>query len=58
MKKDVKFNVFYGTEDFVKLFENLIEDKIRDVTENINNEQYKKNDKDYPSARQEVDANE
>lgn len=58
MKKDIKFNVFYGTEDFVKLFENLIEDKIRNVTENIKNGYYQKSDKYYSSAQQEVEANE
>lgn len=58
MKRDVKFKVFYGKEDFVKLFENLIEDKIRNVTENIKNGHYKKSDKYYSSAQQEADVNE
>ena len=32
MKNEIKFNVFYGTEDFEKLFNNLIKDKIKSVT--------------------------
>lgn len=36
MKKEMKFNVFYGTDKFVKLFENLMEGKIGNITENIN----------------------
>lgn len=58
MKKDMKFNLFYGTEDFTKLFDNLIEDKIKNVTENIKNARYNKSDKDYSSAQKEMDENE
>lgn len=55
MKKDMKFNVFYGTEDFTKLFDNLIEDKIKNVTENIKNMRYNISDKYYSSTKKEVD---
>lgn len=56
MKKDMKFNVFYGTEDFEKLFNNLIEDKIKNVTENIKNARYNRDDKYYSSTQKEVDV--
>lgn len=56
MKKDMKFNVFYGTEDFAKLFNNLIEDKIKNVTENIKNARYNRDDKYYSSTQEEVDV--
>ena len=56
MKKDMKFNVFYGTEDFEKLFNNLIEDKIKNVTENIKNARYNRNDKYYSSTQEKVDV--
>jgi hypothetical protein len=58
MKKDLKFNLFYGTEDFAKLFDNLIEDKIKNVTENIKNARYNISDKYYSSAQKEMDENE
>lgn len=58
MKKDLKFNVFYGIEDFAKLFDNLIEDKIKNVTENIKNARYNRSDKYYSSPEKEVDENE
>lgn len=58
MKKEIKYNVFYGTEDFTKLFDNLIEDKIKNVTGNIKNSRYKRSDKYYPSTRKEVGVNE
>ena len=58
MKKEIKFNVFYGTEDFEKLFNNLIKDKIKSVTENIKNARYNKNDKYYSSAQEKIDSNE
>ena len=58
MKKEIKFNVFYGTEDFAKLFDNLIEDKIKNVTENIKNARYDKSDKYYSSIQEKVDVNE
>ncbi len=58
MKKELKFNVFYGTEDFAKLFDNLIEDKIKNIAENINNMRYNVSDKCYSSTTKEVDVNE
>lgn len=58
MKKEMKFNVFYGTENFAKLFDNLIEDKIKNVTENIKSTRYIRNDKYYSSTEKEVGINE
>ena len=58
MKKEIKFNVFYGTEDFAKLFDNLIEDKIKNVTENIKNARYNKGYKYYSSTQEKMDINE
>ncbi|OOM77745.1 hypothetical protein CLPUN_21800 [Clostridium puniceum] len=58
MKKEIKYNVFYGTEDFKKLFDNLIEDKIKNVTENIKNTHNNKSNKYYLSTQKEVDVNE
>lgn len=58
MKKKIKFNVFYGTEDFKKIFDNLIEDKIKSITENIKNASYNRSDKYYSSPHKEVDVNE
>ena len=54
MKKELKFNVFYGTEDFTKLFDNLIEDKIK----NVNNMVYNLSDECHLSSTKEVDADE
>ena len=58
MKNEIKFNVFYGTEDFEKLFNNLIEDKIKNITENIKNERYKKSCKYYISTQEKININE
>lgn len=58
MKKDLKFNVFYGTEDFTKIFDSFIEDKMRIIEENIINKRYNKSDKCYSSTAKEVDVNE
>ncbi len=58
MKKELKFNVFYGTEDFAKLFDNLIEDKIKNVAENVDNIVYNLSDKCYSSSTKEVDIDE
>lgn len=58
MKKDMKFNVFYGTEDFTKLFDNLIEDKIKGVTENIKNSRCNIGDKYYSYTTKEMYENE
>lgn len=59
MDKNIKVTIFYGTEDFTKMFNNLIEDKIRNIEENIKNERYNRNDKYYSSAiiNSEVDVN-
>lgn len=60
MKKDMPITVFYGTEDFTKIFNNLIEDKIRNIEENIRNERYNNSNKCYSSTviNSEVDVNE
>jgi hypothetical protein len=58
LKKELKFNVFYGTEDFAKLFDNLIEDKIKNVAENVDNIVYNLSDKCYSSSTKEVDVDE
>lgn len=58
MKKDLKFNVFYGTEDFTKIFDSFIEDKMKSIKENIINKRYNKSDKCYSSTAKEVDVNE
>lgn len=58
MKKEIKFNVFYGTEDFEKLFDNLIEDKIKNITENIKSARYNKSYKYYSSIQEKMDINE
>ena len=58
MKKDIPITLFYGTEDFTKLFNQLVEDKMRNIEENINNEHYNKIDKCYSSTSEEVDVNE
>jgi hypothetical protein len=58
MKKDMLITVFYGTEDFTKLFNRLIEDKMRNIVEDIKNERYHTIDKCYSSTNKEVDVNE
>lgn len=58
MKKEIKFTVFYGTEDFIKLFDNLIEDRIKSVTENIKNPPYNRSDKYYSFTHKEMDVDE
>ncbi|KQB76796.1 MAG: hypothetical protein KH073_07670 [Clostridium sp.] len=60
MDKNIKVTIFYGTGDFTKIFNNLIEDKIRNIEENIKNERYNKSNKCYSSAviNSEVDVNE
>lgn len=54
----MKFNVFYGTEDFEKLFDNLIEDKIKSITENIKNAHNNKSYKYCSFTQEKVDINE
>lgn len=58
MKKDLKFNVFYGTEDFTKIFDSFIENKMKNIRENIINKRYNKSDKYYSSTEKGVDVNE
>jgi len=58
MKKDIPITLFYGTQDFTKLFNQLVEDKMRNIEENIKNELYNKIDKCYSSTSEEMDVNE
>ncbi|WP_270215349.1 hypothetical protein [Clostridium butyricum] len=58
MDKNIKVTIFYGAEDFTKIFDSFIEDKIRSIEENIINKRYNKNDKYYSSTTKEVDDNE
>ena len=58
MDKNIKVTIFYGTEDFTKIFDSFIEDKMRIIEENIINKRYNKSDKCYSSTAKEVDVNE
>lgn len=58
MKKDIPITLFYGIEDFTKLFNQLVEDKMRSIEENIKNEQNNRIDKCYSSTSEETDINE
>jgi hypothetical protein len=58
MKKDIPITLFYGIEDFTKLFNQLVEDKMRSIEENIKNERNNRIDKCYSSISEETDINE
>lgn len=58
MKKDIPITLFYGIEDFTKLFNQLVEDKMRSIEENIKNERNSRIDKCYSSTSEEMDVNE
>ncbi|WP_346889446.1 hypothetical protein [Clostridium sp. UBA1056] len=58
MKKDIPITLFYGIEDFTKLFNQLVEDKMRSIEENIKNERNNRIDKCYSSTSEEMDVNE
>ena len=45
-------------QDFEKIFDSFIEDKMKNIRENIINKRYNKSDKCYSSTAKEVDVNE
>jgi len=58
MKKDIPITLFYGTEDFTKVFNQLVEDRMRNIEGNIKSELYNGIDKCYSSTSEEIDVNE